>query len=865
MKNFTLTLILTVLSVLLPISVMAQTEVDGLYFSIREDGTAYLYDIGKVSSHVTVPSQITYEGVIYPVTHIESGIFQNHPEITSVQVEAAITDAEGLFSSCTSLTSVSLVDGPEQLDNTFYGCTSLKEVQLPENSLKIVGKQTFYGCTSLGSINIPNSVTEIGDWAFYGCTSLYSVNFSSSLKTIGYYAFDGCTSLNAASLPSGLETIGWGAFADCTSLSEVSLPSSMNKLGDMAFYRCTSLSSVTIPLTTEQMGKEVFRECTSLESATLPEGTKYISEGLFLNCKKLASMTLPESLDSIGEDAFSNCTAMQSIYIGKNVKTVCDGAFQYCIKLAEVYYGGDIESWLAMKIDAQDYPEDTNPLSYATAFYIKGENGIYLSAENITVPQSVTMIKPYAFSGYRGLRSITIPESVEDIKEFAFYGCTGLTSIELRAQHISTFAFYAVPGLKEATIGRSLRSIGSMAFAVNRITKAVYEGNMTEWCSIDFGSNPFAEGQLYIDGELVTGEITIPCNRISDYAFYRNAYITGVTIPFYDAEIGESTFEGCTNIIYIKIGMPEAAIRQAANTEENNAGVKIGNYAFRSCIKLAEIEISENTSITELGDYVFDDTAWEKAQPDGVTYINDIAYSYNGDMPGNTILTIDEGTRIIAPQSFRNCNNLTAIKLPTSIERIGKQAFMYCTSLKEINLPEGINKLGESTFEECTSLTDMTLPAELTEVSERLFAGCTALKSVVIPAKVTTMGSSAFSRCGALEKITSLSEVPPTCHIPYPNEPGYEDYSDTFSSVPTSTCLLRVPEGSSNAYKNATGWKDFTKIEEFNTSGINDTYILNDNGKDRHYDISGKEIEPDEKGIHIIRYSNGSTRKVIVK
>lgn len=141
----------------------------------------------------------------------------------------------------------------------------------------------------------------------------------------------------------------------------------------------------------------------------------------------------------------------------------------------------------------------------------------------------------------------------------------------------------------------------------------------------------------------------------------------------------------------------------------------------------------------------------------------------------------------------------------------------------------------------------------------------TLILAVLIPANVTKMGSYAFLSCTTLEKITSLAKTPPACHIPYPEEGGYEDYSNTFAEVATGTCLLLVPEGCSGAYKRAAGWKEFTTTEEIDASRIKNTTAANGNGMEKHYDLSGKETGRNVKGIHIIQACDGSTRKITVR
>lgn len=132
------------------------------------------------------------------------------------------------------------------------------------------------------------------------------------------------------------------------------------------------------------------------------------------------------------------------------------------------------------------------------------------------------------------------------------------------------------------------------------------------------------------------------------------------------------------------------------------------------------------------------------------------------------------------------------------------------------------------------------------------FEGCTGLTSVTIPNSVTSIGEYAFEGCTALEKIICESPEPPVCVY------------NAFEGVNKKTCVLTVPLGSKAAYQADDVWKKFFLIEESDAqSGINAVTV--DTQNDRIYRLDGKRMPTLQKGMNIVRKSNGETKKILMK
>lgn len=143
-----------------------------------------------------------------------------------------------------------------------------------------IGDYAFYdffnNCSVMNSIEIPNSITHIGDSAFFGNSLLTSISISTSVKYIGAYAFCGCLSLPSIEIPNSITTFEYCLFQNCVSLSSIKIPTSVTSIDYSVFDSCISLSSIVIPSSVINMSYEIFRSCQSLtvycEAITQPSG-----------------------------------------------------------------------------------------------------------------------------------------------------------------------------------------------------------------------------------------------------------------------------------------------------------------------------------------------------------------------------------------------------------------------------------------------------------------------------------------------------------------------------------------------------------------------------------------------------------------
>ena len=213
--------------------------------------------------------------------------------------------------------------------------------------ITIIGDKCFFW-KKFTSINIPSSVTSLGDDCFNGCTSLKSITIPSSVTTLGKNCFASCYELTSITIPSSVTKLGDACFSGCYNLTSITIPSSVTKLGDLCFYECKSLTSITIPSSVTSLGDLCFGTCAKLTSITIPSSVTKLGEACFKLCVGLTSITIPSSVTSLGSYCFRECRSLESIYfIGRKPAWISSNAIpKTCIIYVPAEYLQDYKDAL---------------------------------------------------------------------------------------------------------------------------------------------------------------------------------------------------------------------------------------------------------------------------------------------------------------------------------------------------------------------------------------------------------------------------------------------------------------------------------------------------------------------------------------
>ena len=313
-------------------------------------------------------------------------------------------------------------------------------------------------------------------------------------------------------------------------------------------------------------------------------------------------------------------------------------------------------------------------------------------------------------------------------------------------------------------------------------------------------------------GNLISASLPKTVNRIGNWAFSSCWSLPMVTIPAGVTSIGDYAFSSCSNLALATLPAGLQVIGRGAFYQCKKlssvvipAGViSIGDGAFAGCGSLPTITVAAgNTKYVAVDGVLFykDKTVLLQypAGRAGTSYvipkevIGIAPVSFN-DADNLTAVTLPAGVIIIGEWAFANCSKLTSITIPAATESIREKAFTSCRELTEIKveaantaytsvdgvlfdkakktlikypegrsattytIPAGVTNIDAEAFENILQLTSVTIPTTVKKIGEGAFAS-SGLTSVVIPAGVDTIESRLFLWCENLTSVTFPASV----------------------------------------------------------------------------------------------------------
>lgn len=352
-------------------------------------------------------------------------------------------------------------------------------------------------------------------------------------------------------------------------------------------------------------------------------------------------------------------------------------------------------------------------------------------------------------------------------------------------------------------------------------------------------------------------------NEISDYAFYGCDGLRSLTLPTNITLIGNHAFGVCRNLATLNI--------------PSNV-TSIGNCAFLDCYNLKSIDLPSR--LTSIGGSAFSGCNYLASLnfPSSLSEIGESAFSGCNSLKSVTLppnlISISNGT-------FSGCDSLKSVTFPSGLTSIGQNAFLECQRLSNVTFPSSPFSIGHYAFRGCR-FTSLTLPSSLTEIGVEAFAHCKGLKSLTLSPSLSRIGDNAFGDCDRLTTLTIPSGLTSLSTLNGDSEYHYDLFSESdiksvyvawevpipaggfFYHVNLSNCTLYVPQGTRLRYSGTEVWRDFGEIKEYDISGVDKVDNHSEAKEASRYSLDGQRLSVPVKGLNIVRYSDGSIKKVVV-
>ena len=440
-------------------------------------------------------------------------------------------------------------------------------------------------------------VTTIGVSAFSGCRELKSASLPITIKSIRWNAFRNCSGLTSIIIPRSVTKIEGSTFSGCSGLTSFTIVGPVERIDDFAFKDCVGLTHIRIPSSVTSLSGAAFAGCSGIESIIVDGNSKYASPydcnavidmnagTLVLGCK---NTTIPSTVTSIGDYAFYGCRGLKSFTLPRRVTKLGRLVFAYCSGLESLSVEEGNTKYFS--------PNNCNAILSSGFLAFVGESWfLEYGCKNTVIPDSVTMIHDWAFTGCSGLTSIDLPSSIRGIGEDAFMG-TGLESIVIPelVTALGPGAVSHCSALKSVFIGKSVETLDYEVFAYcDSIETMVVDAENTNFDSRDNCNAIIHTSNNQLKFGCTTTIIPNTVKRIGEDAFKGCRGLTSVVIPESVTTIGYNAFFECTGLESVTLPSTISSLQIEA---------------FSGCSGLREIKSRITTGLNEtwmMGEDVF--------------------------------------------------------------------------------------------------------------------------------------------------------------------------------------------------------------------------------------------------------------------
>lgn len=621
-----------------------------------------------------------------------------------------------------------------------------------------------------------------------------------------------------------IEIIGNHAFCGCA-FSTIVIPGGLRLIDTAAFDGCHQLETVTFQGSVETIGRDAFRFCHRdysggyFTSIHLPEGLRHILSGAFYTCSGLTDVTFPSTLETIGSNAFYLCAITSPLTLPEGLWYIGNEAFDgkqipsIYIPSSVTYIGDNfvqsgISGIQSITVSPQNPVYDSR--DNCNAIIHTATNTLIKGCPKTVIPASVKAIGNGAFKA-QTLSSINLPQGLESIGDYAFLGCKNLTSVVIPegVKYLGGTAFAQCSNLTSITIPSTIERTGNLTgYGKNVFDYTPWEDNLPA------GLNYIGHVAYKYVGDMpanTTIALREGTTAIENYCFAKCKNLSSINLPDDLTEIGESAFFDCESLTNVEF--PASLRKMKSGAFSSCTGLTafvipegvttIGSSVISGCSNIATLSVPQSVTEIDYDGFGKEGMAWYDALPEGPIYLGQVFYDYKGTAPAS--LTIAQETKGIAGAALEYKQDLTSVFLPDGLTNIKYSA--------------------------------LSIPL---------------LEEIVFPATVQHLGTQYWPR---IKAIYALSEEP----------------FDAGFSVSDYKATLYVPVGAAYRYAHHPGWYLFENIVERDMSDLSAIEMLTSDKASNpsshvmgYYTPLGRRAEAPRHGLHIVRLSDGTARKVIV-
>ena len=804
MKRITYLLFMLCLS-LWSLHAMGQTiKVDDFSYSVNKDGehTLTLLQIPRNEEHVAIPANVDYGGNVYTVTKIDCDAVSFKENLKTLSIPATVNKI---------------------LDQmyAFERCDLLESITVDEGNESYFSQDgAIYDKNTLALLRLPKcvrgKVTLVdGMTDNYGSKRLdlekmpnvEEIVFAGGLESI---SMNGMPSLKSATFPSSVSSLD---IKECPVLDKVSVYSGgAYSSTDNVIYTNTEVYHNDGYV----KGREIVFLPQTRTEYVMPSDVVSIPDQLFVTRDNLVSLSVEASngiFESEGNAIYEEVQGMD----GRFLVDVAGG-------LTELVLPSDFAGAASTDVPVDDESFESRqyvPVMYAmkklASISMPVPNDKYMTANGVLLRMLTDMdvhegelgwcvdCVPPAIEG-----KVVLPEGVVDITGLAFYG-TGITSVTIPDGCMVSYAAFANCKSLSEVIFTGDASAESTAFygtpwLINHEPGVLYAGTT----AIGLAGTP---------KEIVIKDGT---KTIGKEAF----------TPFggRDMVVGGGSLE--------KVTLPEGL-------------EKIERYAFLNCGNLKSVNIPSTLKIIEYDAFEHCPLT-EITLGEGLTFMPDIfsdANIKNVYVPASvekweaTSFSDDLESIEVSPDNkvFASQGGILYDKDKTAV-------LMVPPAMVNVEIPEGCVSIGMAPV----ALAKPAVKASAYEDMPNVSFG-EKLETLSLPSTLQNIyGYGVFTNCSELKECRVFNSTP--------IEIGEYTFPYDLSGV-----KLYVPKGSEDAYRNAAEWNRFEIIEGFDTTGIGDSAVSEKPYETSRYSLDGRRLQTPEKGVNIVRMSDGSVHKVVVK